>query len=432
MNYRNKLYPTIKPVLLAFFSIAFALNLFASKVEVIKTEKGFQLRRNGEPYYINGAGGTVKLEELKKFGGNSIRTWGIDANTDKVLEEAHKLGLSVTFGIWLGQERQGFDYSNEMAVKSQLEEVRRIVRKYKDHPAILIWGVGNEMDLDYSNFDVWKHLEDICKMVKEEDPNHPTMAVTAGLDVAEIKLINRYTPSLDILGVNTYGDISYLPEAVKIYGWERPYIVAEWGPYGWWEVEKTEWGASIEQNSTQKAETYKKSLDAILADKDRCLGSYTFLWGHKQEHTSTWFGLFLVSGEQTKVMDVLITGWSGKEPENRAPLINEFQLLGKKAADNIKISPGTEVTAFVQALDPDGDKLKYIWQVVPESTDKKTGGDAERAPEALKGIFNKSTREKDNVVFTSPQKPGQYRLFLYVFDGNNNVATGNIPFMVTE
>jgi hypothetical protein len=432
MTKNNKPYLFIKTVLIVLLSIAVTFNTYASKVEIISTEKGFQLLRNGEPYYINGAGGTVKLEELKKYGGNSIRTWGIDANTDKVLEEAHKMGLSVTFGLWMGQERQGFDYSNENAVKSQLEEFRRIVRKYKDHPAILIWGVGNEMDLEYTNFDVWKHLEEICKMIKEEDPNHPTMAVTAGLDAAEIKLINKHTPSLDILGVNTYGDISYLPEAIRMYGWERPYIVAEWGPYGWWEVEKTGWGASIEETSTQKAETYKKSLDAILADKEMCLGSYTFLWGHKQEHTSTWFGLFLLTGEQTQVMDVLITGWSGKEPENRAPSIKEFQLSGKKSSDNIKIPAGTPMNASVQAHDPDGDKLKYVWQIVPESTDKKTGGDAERAPTPLKGIFNKSTREKDKVDFTSPQKPGQYRLFLFVYDGNNNVATGNIPFMVTE
>ena len=285
----------MQKTLLLFFLLSFGCVWSqASKVEVITREDGsFQLLRNGEPYYIKGAGGTVKLEELKNYGGNSIRTWGIAADTDKVLDEAHKLGLTVCFGIWMGQERQGFDYSNEAAVQGQLEEFRRIVRKYKDHPAILVWGVGNEMDLDYSNFEVWKHLEAICKMVKEEDPNHPTMAVTAGLDVAEVKLINRYTPSLDILGVNTYGNIAYLPGAVQAYGWKKPYVVAEWGPYGYWEVQKTSWGASIEETSTQKADTYKKSMDAILSDAKYCLGSYVFLWGNKQEHTATWFNLFL-------------------------------------------------------------------------------------------------------------------------------------------
>ena len=405
---------------------------FASKVEIIRQNGQYTLIKDGEPYYINGAGGTTELEKLKAFGGNSIRTWGISDETDQIMEDALKHGLTVTFGIWMGQERQGFDYSNDMAVKAQLEHFRNVVRKYKNHPALLIWGVGNEMDLDYSNFDVWKHLEDICKMIKEEDPNHPTMAVTAGLDPAEVKLINKYTPSLDILGVNTYGDISYLPNAIKMYGWEKPYIVAEWGPYGWWEVQKTSWGASIEETSTQKKETYQKSLDAILSDKENCLGSYVFLWGHKQEHTSTWFGLFLETGEQTEVMDILIEAWSGTPPENKSPTIKNFVLDSKTSFNNITLTPSQNITASVDALDPDNDQLTFIWQVIPESTDKKTGGDAERAPKPLKGIFGKSTKSQSNVEFNAPLNEGQYRLFLFIYDGNNNVATGNIPFIVAN
>jgi hypothetical protein len=416
-------------ILTSLFGLLFTFS-FATKVEVIKKDGGFQLLKDGEPYFIKGGGGTVELEKLKSYGGNSIRTWGISPETDQILEEAHKNGLTVTFGIWMGQERQGFDYSNQEAIKAQLEEFRRIIRKYKDHPAILLWGVGNEMDLDYTNFDVWKYLEEICKMVREEDPNHPTMAVTAGVDVAEIKLINKYTPSLDILGVNTYGDISYLPEAIKVYGWEKPYVVAEWGPYGWWEVEKTKWGASIEQNSSEKAATYQKSIDAINSDKANCLGSYVFLWGQKQEHTSTWFGLFTEAGDETEVMDVLISSWSNKPPENYSPTIKNFKLNNSISKNNIEVTTNSEMTSNVEINDKDNDKLRYEWLVIPESTDKKTGGDAERAPKPIKGIFNKSSQSKNNVEFNAPTKSGEYRLFLFVHDGNGNVATGNIAFKV--
>jgi hypothetical protein len=423
--------PLIKLFATLFFALTFG-GLHASKVEVVSTDAGFQLLKDGEPYYIKGAGGTVELEKLKAYGGNSIRTWGISPETDAILEEAHKNGITVTFGIWMGQERQGFDYSNEAAVKAQLESFRQIIRKYKDHPAILIWGVGNEMDLDYSNFDVWKHLEDICQMVHEEDPNHPTMAVTAGLDVAEVKLINKYAPSLDILGLNTYGDISYLPKAVQVYGWNKPYIVAEWGPNGWWEVEKTKWGASIEQTSSQKARTYEVSMKAIVSDKQNCLGSYVFLWGQKQEHTSTWFGLFTEEGEESEVMDVLIKGWSGKDPENFAPTIQDFSLNGSTPYNNIVVVPGASMEGSVQIQDKDNDELRYEWQVIPESTDKKTGGDAERAPKPLNGIFRKTSFKARQVSFTAPMKEGQYRLFLFAHDGKGKVATGNIPFQIAN
>lgn len=405
--------------------------LFASKVEVVENENGFQLLKDGKPYYINGAGGTTKLDRLKEYGGNSIRTWGVGPETDQVLEDALKFDLTVCFGIWIGQERQGFDYSNEQALKAQLEMVRQTVRKYKDHPSILIWGVGNEMDLDYTNFDVWKHMEDVCRIVKEEDPNHPTMLVTAGLDVAEIKLINKYTPSLDILGINTYGNISYIPEAMKMYDWKKPYVIAEWGPYGWWEVAKTKWGAAIEETSSQKAKTYQASFDAILSSKKQCLGSYVFLWGQKQETTSTWFGMFTEEGDESEVMDIMIKGWTGKEPSNKAPSIKEYKLMNKTSWDNITVKVNTNIISSVIISDPDGDEILYDWQLIPESTDKRTGGDKERAPKPIKGVFSKADLKKSNVEF-QVAKPGQYRLFLFAKDGNGNVATGNIPFLVIE
>jgi len=309
--------------------------------------------------------------------------------------------------------------------------VRETVRKYKDHPSILIWGIGNEMDLDYTNFEVWKHMENICEIVKKEDPNHPTMLVTAGLDVAEIKLIKKHTPSLDILGINTYGNINYLKKALDMYNWKKPYIVAEWGPYGWWEVGKTSWGAAIEETSSEKAITYQESFQSILNDTSNCLGSYVFLWGQKQETTSTWFSMFTNEEEETEVMDVMIKGWTGKTPENQAPKISNFTLSNKVAENNIILKTGITLNANVNISDPEEDKIIYQWQVIPESNDKKTGGDKEKTPKPLKGIFKKSDSFKNTVSFTI-QYPGEYRLFIFAKDGNGNVATGNIPFKIIE
>ncbi len=50
------------------------------KIKVIKTDTGYQLNRNGQPYYVNGLGGEVNLDLVVKIGGNSIRTWGIDCS----------------------------------------------------------------------------------------------------------------------------------------------------------------------------------------------------------------------------------------------------------------------------------------------------------------------------------------------------------------
>jgi hypothetical protein len=216
-----------------------------------------------------------------------------------------------------------------------------------------------------------------------------------------------------------------------MYDWNKPYIVAEWGPYGWWEVEKTSWGAALEETSSQKAKTYEASFTSIKNDTKNCLGSYVFLWGQKQETTSTWFSMFTEDGEETEVMDVMIKGWTGVSPKNRAPKISHFTLDNKKGQENITLKADSLIKANVEISDPDGDKITYQWKIIPESTDKKTGGDKEKSPKAIKGIFKKSDTDKSNVTFLI-NSPGEYRLFLFGKDGHGNVATGNIPFKVVH
>ena len=91
-----------------------------------------------------------------------------------------------------------------------------------------MWAIGNEVDLFYNNFRVWDAVEEIAKMIKEIDPYHPTMTVTAGIDPAEVFMIKTYCPSIDILGVNTYGGVQHLSDAVRMYGWDKPYGY-QWG-----------------------------------------------------------------------------------------------------------------------------------------------------------------------------------------------------------
>ena len=152
----------------------------AIPVELRQTEQGWQLLRGGEPYFIRGAGGDGSLEQLAAAGANSVRTWGAD-DIDARLDAAHALGLSVTVGIWLGHERHGFDYNDKTQVHEQLERARQTVLRYKDHPAVLLWGIGNEMEGFGSgdNPAIWTAVNDIAAMVKKLDPFHPTMTVTA-------------------------------------------------------------------------------------------------------------------------------------------------------------------------------------------------------------------------------------------------------------
>jgi len=329
------------------------------KVEIRQENGKWQLYRGGKPYYIKGVGGQAEMDRAIAYGANSVRTWGA-AEAIAILDDAHAKGLSVSFGLWVGCERQGFDYNDSRAVQAQLERFTEIVETYKDHPAILVWGIGNEMDLFYSDFKVWNAIEDIAKMIKRVDPNHPTMTVTAGLDVAEVQLIMERAPSVDLYGINTYGGLIGIDKLIRAYGWEKPYIITEWGPNGHWEVAKTKWGAPIEQTSSQKAESYAKRYEfGIAEDKEKCIGSYVFLWGQKQETTPTWYGLFLEDGSETEVMDVLEKSWSGNYPSNRSPSIANMRMNGKETYASVYVKPGSKVEFNIETNDPDSDPLKF-------------------------------------------------------------------------
>lgn len=405
-----------------------------AKVTLTNTNGKFQLLVNEMPFYIKGAGLEFgNIPSVAKHHGNSFRTWRTEngqRSGKEVLDEAYKNGLMVTMGIEVARERHGFDYNDEAAVKEQLERIKQEVIALKDHPALLIWGIGNELNLRYTNPKVWDAVNDISKMIHEIDPNHLTTTALAGISKKEVDLIKERCADLDLLCFQIYGDLEKLPQLVKQCGWEGAYIVTEWGATGHWEVPKTNWGAPIEENSTVKAANYlKRYIGGIEADPNQCVGSYVFLWGNKQERTPTWYGIFLEDGSETESVDVMHYLWNNNIwPANRTPQIKSFILNGKTAYENVILQANEEYVATIKIIDIENDTLNYRWEILYESTDLKDGGDLEKRPDEVNFfVIRKNIGE---LKFKTPKEQGVYRLFVYVSDGNSNSATANIPFKV--
>ncbi len=411
----------------------------ASTVTIGHTaDGGFTLLRDGKPYFIKGAGGKDHLETLVACGGNSLRTWSTDSLEEKVdgkrlVDRAQELGLSITAGIWIEHERHGFNYDDPAQVQKQRDMVRAAVHKYKDCPAIVVWGLGNEMEGPTSNgsdprtHKIWQELNVLAGIIKEEDKNHPVMTVIASAVPAKVQGIITDYPNIDILGVNAYAGGGGVGGSLKSEGWKKPFMLTEFGPPGQWEVQKTAWGAPVEPSSWEKAGGYYATEQTLVASsKDLLVGTYAFLWGHKQETTSTWYGMFLPTGEKLPSVDAMARVWTGAWPANRSPKISAFKTPLREST----IPAGQTVPAAVEVTDAENDPLTFEWKVVAESTDLKEGGDEEAAPPTVPDCIVDGKGPQATV--RTPGKPGAYRLFVTVRDGKGGASEDNVPFQVTR
>jgi hypothetical protein len=240
--------------------------------------------------------------------------------------------MTVTVGIWLGHERHGFDYSDEAQLADQREQARQLVLRYRDHPALLAWGIGNEMEGfgDGDDPAIWAEVNRVAALVKELDPHHPTMTVTTFVHGQRIEFVHRRSPAIDIHGINAYAAAGQVPALLRAGGATKPFVLTEFGPPGPWETPRTAWGAPHEPTSDAKARFYRETYEtAILGAAGMALGSYAFLWGHKMEGTETWFGMFLADGARTAAVDVMTELWSGRRPAERAPVVGPLQAEGE-------------------------------------------------------------------------------------------------------
>lgn len=119
----------------------------------------------------------------------------------------------------------------------------------------------------------------------------------------------------------------------------------------------------------------------------------------------------------------MAAAWGGRTPGgNRAPRIAALAF-----AETDVIAVGREITAKLDANDPDGDPLTVEWQVMEEQKMLRKAGDAEpelrRFPEAIR-LATQDTATLGGLA------PGAYRLYVTVRDGKGAAAAGNLPFRV--
>ncbi len=365
-------------------------------------------------------GDRASLALLAEAGAKVVRTYR--ASDAWVLDEAQQLGMKVVMGLWLEHPRHGFDYADAAALRAQEETVLETVVRYRDHPALLAWGVGNEIETGVADpLPLWREVDRLAGLIEQLDPNHPTLMVVADTGMDAFRTLAGCCPNVDLLGINVYaGAVFDLPQRLREAGITKPAVVAELGPLGQWQAGRKPWGAPVELTSTEKARFFTEAL-AFLKEQPQIRGAFPFLWGAKQEQTATWHGLLLADGSQTAMTDALAAAW-GRPVAKPAPVIRGIGI----GAD--EFAPGVEMSAGIDAVSHDGSALTTEWTVRAEATDLRKGGDAERPPPRID--VRMLHADAATVRFIAPTTPGAYRLFITVRDQNGKAATANLPFRV--
>jgi hypothetical protein len=183
---------------------------------------------------------------MKEMGVNTLRIYYQPAmKADKpFLEQMYKgYGFKVAMSNFLGKYAigsgatwsEGTDYENPVHQKHMMDYVREMVMEFKDEPYILMWILGNENNYGVaSNADkkpdaYYKFVNEVAKMIKSIDPNHP-VAICNG-DTLFLEKFGKYDPDVDAFGANiyrgNYGFGSFWDQVAEDAG--KPAFVTEYG-----------------------------------------------------------------------------------------------------------------------------------------------------------------------------------------------------------
>ena len=418
--------------------VIFLISLCSAKAEngakIVEKNGAFELYVDGVKTYIKGVGGTNRIDLAAQNGANAFRTWGGNVESikkDVALAAANK--MYIMQGIWLTKDRKSYldeTYKNKMRA-----EIRLLAETFKDDPNILIWGLGNEIDHEEqaNTAAAWQFVDELAGIIKSIDKRHLVATVITHNPKA-LDSIATYTKNLDLVGINSYGAIGKSEEIVKKSEYKGAYLITEWGPTGWWETTKTSWGAPIEQTSEEKRQVYETRYNNYILASKRCLGSFVFLWGQKEERTPTWFSMFVennvaglpLKGEKTPMVEAMERVWKGTELKQTAPVVEKMTIDGKTGVESVTVKAGKWFEGKVDVADKEKDTLTFHWEILKEATVLGSGGSYEPRPERVGSVIT----TKKPVCTSSVSEPGNYRLFVYISDNTGFVSTANVPFQI--
>ncbi|MDY2587789.1 glycoside hydrolase family 2 TIM barrel-domain containing protein [Winogradskyella aquimaris] len=410
---------------------ALSLSAFGQTV-VKKVDSKWIMEVDGMPFDIKGvtfgyhddvANYDTYFKDLKSIGVNTIRTWGTDENTPALLDAAERYNIKVMLGIWLRHGRPGmedddsFDYlTDNEGMEAMYNAAMETVNTYKNHPAVLTWGVANEVYLnmatDEEKLVYSKFLECVCSNIKQLDANHPITSVEAwtfGLDWWE-----QYVPSLDIYGLNSYGPgAGVLQDELDKRQIDKPYIVTEFGVTGEWDAPADKNGVKIEPSDKEKYDAIVKGYSNWIKTKPSCLGVYVFHYSSGTDFGGVWLMTHFNDLYRPQYWAIR-EAFTGKTPDNSVPVIEAFSL------PNETYNSTTWIPVELQVTDAENEALAVSFYY------NQREGSRRRRNQMLPLNFRSNLEQGFEIQL--PRENGAIKVYAFAKDtyGNLGIASTSI------
>ena len=177
---------------------------------------------------------------LCEAGVNHIIGWDADKGYEQdkfdelTLDYAEKYAIGVVMPFYLPVEG---DYTDEAFTRSLMEEVAKKVERFRDHPALRMWGVGNEVLVEMSSDSMraafCQFYPRIVDLIHELDPNHPVIyreAEDVFLSAISEWFGNDEERPWLLYGMNIYTmELERILDTWPSEGLNHPLIVTEFG-----------------------------------------------------------------------------------------------------------------------------------------------------------------------------------------------------------
>ena len=366
---------------------------------------------------------------MKEMGVNAIRTWGVSDSTERLLDFSQKYNIKVLLGIWMRHGRSSaegddnFDWvHDEKGKNKQLKDTIAAVKKYRKHPALLAWGVGNEVTLNiatkrekicYARF-----LEKISKAVKRLDSKHPVSSISAW--TTDVPFWKRFCKSIDIYGVNVYGYGAYaLPHALNRLKVYKPFFLGEFGPTGEWEARLDANGVKVEPSDLEKYRIFAEVWPKIKATAgQRFLGGFFFNYGDELNFAGIWLNMFINNRKRPSYWGAR-KAFIGQSETHGWPRIEKFVLINAKTpqACGSWVQARVEVSREMTA----SDKISFYYN-------QRQGMRKER--DAVIPMFHELGGSAIQYRVKLPSKPGPTKIYAFLEDAHCNLMIASTSVQI--